>query len=95
MSSHHNPTPRPRRPFVGFERERATYEQHKPDLLKTAEGQWVVIVGDELIGPMENDKEAQRAGYQSFGLGPLYIKQVLAREPPPVVLPFGLVPCQT
>ncbi len=69
-------------------------EQLKPDLLKAAEGQWVVIVGDELIGPMENDEEAQRAGHQRFGLGPLYIKQVLAREPPPVELPFGLVPCQ-
>ena len=95
MSSDLNPTPKPRRSFVGFDRERATYERHKPDLLKTAEGQWVVIVGDELIGPFEHGEEAERAGYKRFGLGPLYMKQILAREPPPIVLPFGLIPCQT
>jgi hypothetical protein len=80
---------------VGFDRERATYERHKPELLRTAEGKWVVIVGDELVGPLESDEEAERAGYRRFGLGPQYIKQVLAQEPPPVVLPFGFVPCQT
>ena len=95
MSSDRNPTPKPRRPFVGFDRERATYERQKPDLLKTAEGQWVVIVGDELIGPMESDEEAVRAGFKRFGLGPLYLKQVLAQEPPPIVLPWVVIPCQT
>ena len=49
---------------MGFDRERATYERHKPDLLKTAEGQWVVIVGDELIGPLESGEEAELAGYK-------------------------------
>ena len=82
MSSELNPQPKPRRPFVGFDRERATYERHKPELLKTAEGQWVVIVGDELIGPMENGEDAERAGYERFGLGPLYLKQVLAEHRP-------------
>jgi hypothetical protein len=86
---------KPRRPFVGFDREQATYERRKPELLKTAEGQWVVIVGDELVGPLESDEAAQRAGFRRFGLGPLYIKQVLAEEPPPVVLPWDVVPCQT
>ena len=60
MSSHLNSTPKPRRPFVGYDRERATYERHKPDLLKTAEGQWVVIVGEDLVGPLESDEEALR-----------------------------------
>jgi hypothetical protein len=95
MSSQLNPTPQSRRPFVGFDRERATYERHKADLLKKAEGQWVVIVGDEMVGPIKSGQEAERAGYKRFGLGPLYIKQILAQEPPPIVLPFGLVPCQT
>ena len=95
MSSQLNPTPRSRRPFVGFDRERATYERHKPDLLNKAEGQWVAIVGDEMIGPLESGEEAERAGYKRFGLGPLYIKQILAQEPPPIELPFGLIPCQT
>ena len=85
-----------RRPFVGFDREQATYERLKPALLEAAEGRWVVIVGDEIVGPVDDIDEAIRAGYKRFGLGPLYIKQVLAHEPPPVVLPpYVVVPCQT
>jgi len=83
----------PRRVFVGFDRERATYARLKPELLAKAEGKFVVIVGDEVIGPLETDEEAARAGYKRFGLGYLYIKQILADEPV-VVLPLGVVPCR-
>jgi len=72
---------RPRRPFKGFDMERATYERLKPDLLARAAGKFVAIVGDELVGPMETDQEVERAGYARFGPGPLYIKQVLAEGP--------------
>lgn len=87
-------TVKPRRPFAGFDRERATYERHKPGLLEAAEGKFVVIVGDELVGPLETDEEAERAGYARFGLGPLYIKQILAEEPPALVT-RDVVPCRT
>jgi hypothetical protein len=69
------------RPFTGFDRERATFARLKPDLLATIPGQFVVIVGDEFEGPLSTFGEAERAGYRRFGLGPLYIKQVLAEEP--------------
>jgi hypothetical protein len=72
---------RPRRAFTGFDRERATYESHKAELLKHAEGKFVAIVGDELVGPLESDQEVERTGYARFGPGPLYIKQVLADGP--------------
>jgi len=35
--------PGSRRPFVGFDRERAAYERLKPALLARAEGKYVVI----------------------------------------------------
>jgi len=73
--------PGSRRPFVGFDRERATYERLKPALLAKAEGKYVVIVGDEVVGPLESHADAELAGYTQFGIGPLYIKQVLAEEP--------------
>src|SRR5262249_13917413 len=83
-------------PFTGFDREIATYERIKPVMLERAEGKWVTIVGEEVIGPLDDMEEAVRAGYRRFGLGPLYVKQILAQEPPPVVLPPCLVvPCQT
>jgi len=73
--------PSQRRPFTGFDRERATYDQLKPDLLASDEGKYVVIVGDEVLGPLGSHEEAERAGYKRSGLGPLYVKQVVAEEP--------------
>jgi hypothetical protein len=84
------------RPFVGFDREKATYERIKPAMLENAEGKWITIVGEEVIGPFEDMEEAVRAGWRRFGLGPLYVKQLLAQEPPPLVLPPYLdLPCPT
>ena len=70
----------PIRPFTGYDRERATYARLKPGLLAAAPGQFVVIVGDECEGPVATFGEAERAGYRRFGLGPLYIKEVLAKD---------------
>jgi hypothetical protein len=71
----------PRRPFTGFDLERATYAGLEPELLAQAEGKFVAIVGDAVVGPLDSHQEAERAGYAAFGLGPLYIKQILAVEP--------------
>jgi hypothetical protein len=84
---------KPGRPFTGFEREQATYERRKPELLKVAEGKFVVLVGGELIGPFETEDEAERAGYSRFGLGPLYIRQVLAEERA-IILSRDVAPCR-
>jgi hypothetical protein len=73
-------TPSPRRPFVGFDRERITYERLKPELLTRAECKYVVLVGDEIAGPLDSHEDAEKVGYLRFGLGPLYIRQVLAEE---------------
>jgi len=70
-----------RRSFAGFDRERAAYERIKPTLLAKSAGKYVVIVGDKVIGPLESHAEAEAAGYTRFGIGPLYVKQVLAEEP--------------
>jgi hypothetical protein len=69
------------RSFLGFDRERSTYLRLKPELLKRAPGQFVVIVGDDFEGPVPTFDDAERAGYRRFGFGPLYIKQVLAEGP--------------
>ena len=69
------------RPFNGYDRERSTYIRRKPDLLARAEGQFVVIVGDEIEGPLATFGDAERAGYRRFGFGPLYIKQILPEDP--------------
>jgi hypothetical protein len=87
------PTQKPR-PFVGFEVETATYARLKPDLLSRSPGQFVAIVGDEVEGPFETFREALRSGYRRFGLGPLYIKQVLPVEPV-VEVTRDIIPCRS
>jgi hypothetical protein len=94
MSQNQETLTRPKRPFTGYDRERAAYEGRKRALLATAEGRFVVFVGGEMVGPFVTEDEAERAGYEAFGLGPLYIKKVLAEESA-AVLPAGVVPCRS
>ncbi len=84
-----NPPTCPRRPFAGFDDEPSTYERHKPELIARAEGKFVAIVRDEMVGPHETTQEAERAGYARFGAGPLYLKPLLREGPTasPVHLP--------
>src|SRR5947209_160237 len=73
--------PRPPRPFTGYDRERVTFERRKADLLARCAGLFVVVVGEEVEGPVETFTDAVEAGYRRFGPGPLYVRQVLAEEP--------------
>jgi hypothetical protein len=82
MASQTTTPPSTRRPFVGYDREREAYQRAKAGLLSRAEGQYVVLVGDEMIGPFDDHESAERAGYARFGRGPLFIKQILAEERP-------------
>lgn len=74
-------TPSGVRPFVGYDHERAAYTRLRPELLERAEGRYVVLVGDEIEGPVDTFEEALSAGWRRFGLGPLYVKQIVAEEP--------------
>jgi hypothetical protein len=81
MPTHPDAPAKARRPYLGFDSEEAAYARLKPELLRSAEGRYVVLVGDELVGPVATYGEALRAGYRRFGRGPLYVKRVLAEEP--------------
>ncbi len=94
MSTGLDASPYPRRPFVGFDHEAATYARRKPDLLSRYPGQFAVIVGDEVEGPFETFREALRSGYRRFGLGPLFVKQILAVEPV-VEVTRNVMPCRS
>jgi hypothetical protein len=81
------------RSYVGFAAEEAAYDRLKPELLRTAEGKFVVLVGKKMKGPFETFSDALRAGYSAFGPGPLFVKQVLAEEPVDEV-PHDVTPCR-
>lgn len=94
MSTHPGVPTVARRPYTGFDLEVATYTRLKPELLSRFPGKFIVIVGDEVEGPFETFREALRVGYRRFGLGPLYVKQILAVEPI-VEVTRDVVPCRS
>jgi hypothetical protein len=60
--------------------EWATYQAHKPVLLKN-EGQWVVIHGERVLGIRPSYEEALRLGYEQAGYVDFLAHQILASEP--------------
>lgn len=93
MSIHPGSPTQARRPFIGFDLEAATYARIKPEWLSRSPGKFVAIVGDEVEGPAETFEEAL-CGYRRFGLGPLFIKQILAIEPI-VEVTREIAPCRS
>ena len=82
------------RPFVGFDVEAATYARLEPDWLARSPRKFVAIVGNQVEGPVDSFSEALRAGYRRFGLGPLFVKQILAADPVAEVT-RDIVPCRS
>ena len=62
--------------------EITTYEQNRDQLLGSAEGKFVLIHGDRVVGIYDSKMDAIAAGYQQFGNVPFLVKQILKVEPP-------------
>lgn len=88
-----SPTPPGQRPRTDFKCEREEFRRVLPELLSKAEGQFVVLVGKEIEGPVATFEEAIRAGWRRFGLGPIYVKQVVTEELENAL--SGCAPCQS
>ncbi len=71
-----------RRDYLGFDREIASFDRVRTSLCDQFPGKYVAIVGDEVEGPCDSFRDALRSGYARFGLGPLYIKQLVEQEVP-------------
>lgn len=59
-----------------------TYEQHRDELLETAEGKFVLIHGTEVAGMYEAQMDAINEGYWRFGNVPFLVKHILKVEVP-------------
>jgi hypothetical protein len=62
--------------------ELKTYEQHRHNLLGTAEGKFVLIRNDRVIGIYDSKMDAIAQGYQQFGNVPFLVKQIVKVETP-------------
>lgn len=57
------------------------YQTIRDELLKTCEGQFVLIKGSELLGKFRTWDEAYAAGLRRLGRMQFMIRQVRAKEP--------------
>ncbi len=62
--------------------ELKTYEQHRDHLLGIAEGKFVLIRNDQVVGVYDSKMDAIAQGYQQFGNVPFLVKQILKIEVP-------------
>lgn len=65
-----------------LETELKTYDQHRDHLLGTAEGKFVLIRNDRMIGVYDSKMDAIALGYQQFGNVPFLVKQIVKVETP-------------
>jgi len=63
-----------------LEKELATYARMKADLLKTHEGKFVLIHGEEFCGAYDTAENAYAEGVKRFGQEPFLVRKVLAQE---------------
>ena len=73
-------TPRGSR-LLTLKREQAAYDANLSSWLTDHEGEYVLIKGKTVDGFYVSRDDALVAGYSRFGIGPLFVKQVMATEP--------------
>jgi hypothetical protein len=67
--------------LLTLKREQAVFDANLSSWLSDHEGEYVLIKGEIVDGFYESRDDALVAGYSRFGIGPLFVKQVLATEP--------------
>lgn len=68
-----------------LKKELRTFEDRLPELLGSANGKWVLIHDDDLIGTFESRLDAINQGYQTLGNVPFLVKEVRAVDVPEYV----------
>ena len=59
-----------------------TYERHREELLGHAEGKFVLVRDDKVVGVFDSKMDAIAQGYQRFGNVPFLVKQIVRVELP-------------
>jgi hypothetical protein len=65
---------------MALEKEIATYTRMKADLLKSHEGKFVLIHGEEFCGAYDTAENAYVEGVKRFGQEPFLVKKVTTQE---------------
>ena len=66
---------------MALEREKATYWSKLPELVRSGEGRFVIIHGDEIAGFEDTYEGALQVGYDRYGLDGFLVHRVARVEP--------------
>ena len=62
--------------------ELATYEANRAELVREADGSYVLIKGTEIIGIYSTAGEAYQEAVERFGMGPFMIREIREHDIP-------------
>jgi hypothetical protein len=65
-----------------LEPELETFERHRDELLGKAEGKFVLIFREQIVGIFDTQNDAIQHGYRTLGNTPFLVKQILKVETP-------------
>ncbi len=65
-----------------LQREQATYDAHRADLVGRAAGKFVLIHRDDVVAVFDTKADAISEGYRKYGNAPFMVKHVEAIETP-------------
>lgn len=65
-----------------LDRELQTFDRERDRLLASAEGKYVLVRGDEVVGVYDTKMDAVTEGYRRFGNVPFLAKQLVRVEVP-------------
>ena len=74
-------TPRGKEAWQHYQREIATYRRELSRLLQRDAGRFVLIKGEQVLGIWDSWSDACEAGREKFGLEPIFVKKIDARDP--------------
>jgi hypothetical protein len=65
-----------------LEKELATYEANRADLVAQARGKYALVKDDKVVGVFDTDRDAVHQGYDRFGLTPFLVKEIVEIDTP-------------
>jgi len=70
-----------------WETERRAFRRMLPDLLKSHQGLYVAVHGEQVVESGDDLVEVALRAYQRFGYLPIYVERATSEPPPPVRIP--------
>jgi len=68
-----------------LESELLYFEAHRAELVERARGKYALVKNDALIGILDDQTRAIRAGYERFGNEPFFVKEISEVDLPLII----------